>query len=62
LEERRKRDEKFFTFNVLAVLLIFMVSASAWCDGVIIGPGELPQWHANSQVQLGWIFTDPINP
>ncbi|MHA2334655.1 MAG: hypothetical protein ACXAEU_21690, partial [Candidatus Hodarchaeales archaeon] len=27
-----------------------------------IGPGTLPDWHTDAQVQLGWIFEDPINP
>ncbi|MHA2106030.1 MAG: hypothetical protein ACW981_21590 [Candidatus Hodarchaeales archaeon] len=31
-------------------------------EPVIIGPGELPEWHEDAQVQLGWIFDDPTNP
>lgn len=27
-----------------------------------IGPGSLPDWHEDAQVQLGWIFDDPTNP
>jgi hypothetical protein len=27
-----------------------------------IGPGALPDWHAEAQVQLGWVFNDPTNP
>jgi hypothetical protein len=27
-----------------------------------IGPGTLPDWHEDAQVQLGWIFDDPTNP
>lgn len=27
-----------------------------------IGPGALPDWHEDAQVQLGWIFDDPTNP
>jgi len=27
-----------------------------------IGPGTLPDWHLDAQVQLGWVFEDPINP
>jgi hypothetical protein len=27
-----------------------------------IGPGTLPDWHLDAQVQLGWIFDDPTNP
>ena len=29
---------------------------------VEIGPGTLPDWHTDAQVQLGWIFDDPLNP
>lgn len=31
-------------------------------EPVIIGPGALPDWHEDAQVQLGWIFDDPTNP
>ncbi|MHA1991574.1 MAG: hypothetical protein ACW98A_11465, partial [Candidatus Hodarchaeales archaeon] len=31
-------------------------------EPVIIGPGELPEWHEDAQVQLGWVFDDPTNP
>ena len=31
-------------------------------EPVIIGPGTLPDWHEDAQVQLGWIFDDPTNP
>ncbi|MFX1505735.1 MAG: hypothetical protein ACFFDC_06425, partial [Promethearchaeota archaeon] len=31
-------------------------------EPVEIGPGTLPEWHADAQVQLGWIFDDPTNP
>jgi hypothetical protein len=28
----------------------------------VVGPGELPSWHEDAQLQLGWIFNDPTNP
>ncbi|MFX1283106.1 MAG: hypothetical protein ACFFB5_05590 [Promethearchaeota archaeon] len=31
-------------------------------EPVTIGPGTLPDWHEDAQVQLGWIFDDPTNP
>lgn len=54
--------KKWFSFFALAVSLIFLVSDPAWSNGLVIGPGDLPEWHANSQVQLGWNFADPTNP
>ncbi|MFX0005784.1 MAG: hypothetical protein ACFFAV_03535 [Candidatus Hermodarchaeota archaeon] len=43
------------------------VYLKTWCtdepvEPVIIGPGTLPDWHLDAQVQLGWIFDDPTNP
>ena len=54
--------KKLLIFCVLGISLIFLVSASAWSNGLVIGPGDLPGWHADSQVQLGWNFDDPTNP
>jgi hypothetical protein len=54
--------KKFLTLCIVAISLIFLVSASAWSNGIVIGPGDLPDWHANSQVQLGWNFADSTNP
>jgi len=45
---------------ILMPFLIFLFSASAGAEE--IGPGILPDWHGQAQVQLGWIFSDPTNP
>ena len=52
--------KKLLTFCGLVASLMFFISAAAWA--VVIGPGELPNWHADSQVQLGWIFDDSTHP
>lgn len=56
--------KKLFILSVIVIPLIFLVFTSAWSAGstIVIGPGALPGWHANSQVQLGWNFYDPTNP
>ncbi len=55
--------KRLVPFCVLMLWLMFFVSARAWAAGaIVVGPGTLPDWHANSQVQLGWNFYDPTNP
>ena len=54
--------KKLLSFCTFFVSLTFSVSTPAWCNDIAIGPGNLPGWHAKSQVQLGWDFADPTNP
>ena len=54
--------KKLFILSVLVIPLIFLVSTTVWSAGFAIGPGELPGWHTDSQVQLGWVFSDPKKP
>jgi hypothetical protein len=44
---------------VIALCVIFF--APIYSYGAI-GPGPLPDWHNDSQVQLGWVFVNPTSP
>ncbi|UCG03449.1 MAG: hypothetical protein JSW11_05535 [Candidatus Heimdallarchaeota archaeon] len=48
------------TKNALEVYIITLCVEEIIPEG--IGPGTLPDWHEDAQVQLGWIFDDPLNP
>jgi hypothetical protein len=61
--KRGMKMKKAFGLSVLVFSLLFFISATAWsAEAVTIGPGALPSWHGDAQVQLGWVFADPTSP
>ncbi|MFX1515728.1 MAG: hypothetical protein ACFFC6_05420 [Promethearchaeota archaeon] len=48
--------------NALEVYIKTLCVEEIEPEPIIIGPGTLPDWHEDAQVQLGWIFDDPLNP
>lgn len=64
--KRKAVSETMLTLLLLLGMLTLTFSASyipvLAVEQVSIGPGTLPDWHEDAQVQLGWIFDDPTNP
>lgn len=63
--ERKTVSGVMLTLLLLGMLtLAFSVSSRSvlTVEQTSIGPGTLPDWHEDAQVQLGWTFDDPKNP
>jgi len=54
---------KRVSLGCLAALAFILFAAAAWsAPPIILGPGQLPDWQAEAQVKVGWVFDDPTNP